>query len=210
LVHKTDERAHIVANWYNHVKGTIRVPYVDRVVGETLSMSYEYHQENWFNKNHFHGIGLIQDALEKMKNVPVIEHLHAGVYKDRIRKHAEDSKEQNLMVVANKLRDIELVQSFSHGDFGITNMLFDGSEMILIDPIPDVFGCTKIDAAKFIASLYINDYDDDIIERCTKSMIVFNDIDEEDFRVLIASEMTRIYKYHSDKKLIITCVNKVI
>ena len=88
-------------------------------------------------------------------------------------------------------------------------MLFNNGKLFLIDPIPNVFGCTELDAAKFIASLHINKYSKDIINMSKKSMKAFNNINDTTFDILICSEIIRVYRYHPNKQFILECVYNV-
>ena len=208
MVHKHDKNAHMVREWYNTVKG-VNVPHVDRIVGETISMKYIKHDKDFFKNNIFVALGLIQETLMHLKNNKVQDELDFDSYRKRIEEHANNSSKVSLQLNANSLKNIKLKRSFSHGDFGITNMLFNDKKLYMIDPIPNVFGCLELDAAKFIASLYINKYSVDQINFAKRMMIAFTSIPAAHFNSLVAAEITRIYKYHPDKQFIMECFNNV-
>ena len=86
-------------------------------------------------------------------------------------------------------------------------MLFKHDELYLIDPILDTFGCTELDVAKFIASLYINQYDD-MTCLAMRALCAYNNFDEEDINILVKSEIIRVYKYHPDKQFILNKVQQ--
>lgn len=207
MVHKKDANAHRVRAWYNNTKN-VNLPKIDRVVGDIITMQYIDHDKSFFKDNLFIALGLIQDTLVKLKSNQVTNGQTFSSYVDRIESHVEGSNVAFFREVLEKLKSIELSVSYSHGDFGITNMLFNDGKLFLIDPIPNVFGCTELDAAKFIASLYINKYPKDIIEVAKKSMKAFNDIGDK-FTILIAAEIIRVYRYHPDKQFILECVHNV-
>ena len=209
MVHKQDKNAHIVRSWYDSASSIgLNVPTVDRIVGDVITMSHIDHQKNFFKENPYVAIGLIQNSLETMKSAKAQDDLTYDSYVKRIQEHAHASGKVTMQMNAVKIRNHELTRSFSHGDFGITNMLFN-NKLYLIDPIPNVFGCTELDAAKFIASLYINKYDMGLINKSTDAMCAFNSIDKSVFKSLIAAEITRVYKYHPDKEFIMGCFNNV-
>ena len=210
MVHKQDKNVHIVHSWYNSVQG-INVPFIDRVVGDTITMEYIDHDKNFFKHNFYIAIGLIQDTLNSLRtNLAPIDNLTFDDYCHRIMDHAKASEQDRFIEVAKMIFEFKLNRSFSHGDFGITNMLFTKDQrLFLIDPIPNVFGCTELDAAKFIASLIINRYPEYQISMSMKAMAVYNNIDPVVFKYLVASEIIRVYKYHSDKTFITECVEYV-
>ena len=129
-------------------------------------------------------------------------------YKTRIVKHNELANGLFSEVVYS-LGQYNLDQSFSHGDFGITNFLFNEHKLCLIDPIPDMFGCTELDAAIFCASLWINKYKPEVCDLALNAMSVYNNIKMVKFRTLVAAEMVRVYKYHPNKNFIEECVSDV-
>lgn len=209
FVHKQDKNAHLVREWYAKAVG-INTPKIDRIVGDTITMQYIEHNKNYFNDNIYMALGMIQTALTDMKSIPVPDDLEYMSYVKRIEEHANNSGRITMQMNANVIRSYAFKRSFSHGDFGITNMLFTSTKSLyLIDPIPNVFGCTEIDAAKFIASLYINKYDKEKIDICKRSICAFLPIRVSMLNALTAAEITRIYKYHPDKRFVMECFNEV-
>lgn len=209
FVHKLDKNAHIVRAWYEKVEN-INVPTVNRVVGDTITMDYIPHDKDFFEKNTYVALGLIQEALDNLKKNKVPDNdLTYDSYVKRIEDHAELSGLQYFKTLAQRLKFFQVEKSFSHGDFGITNMLFNNKSMFLIDPIPNVFGCTELDAAKFIASLMINEYQPALVDMCKNTMMLYNNIGAYEFTSLIASEIIRVYKYHPNKEFIVECVRNV-
>ncbi len=211
MVHKQDKNAHAVRAWYDSVFG-INVPLIDRVVGDTITMEYIEHDKQFFKNNMYIALGLIQDTLSSLRACPVPnDGLEYKDYCYRIMDHAEASGQQQFIDVAKKITEYSLNRSFSHGDFGITNMLFTKDQyLFLIDPIPNVFGCSELDAAKFVASLYINKYPPHTRTTAFKAMAIYNNINMEMLTNLVASEVIRVYKYHPNKEFIIGCVENVL
>ena len=208
LVHKTDANSHAVHQFFLDTQAVTCVPHVERVVGETITMEYINHNKDYFKDNHFIALGLIQDTLEKYKTLPIKKEYNFVSYKTRIVKHNELANGLFSEVVYS-LGQYNLDQSFSHGDFGITNFLFNEHKLCLIDPIPDMFGCTELDAAKFCASLWINKYKPEVCDLALNAMSVYNNIKMTKFRTLVAAEMVRVYKYHPNKNFIEECVSDV-
>ena len=208
LVHKQDKNAHLVHRWYKQAEG-VNTPRIERVVGETITMEYIPHDKKFFEKNLYVALGLIQQTLETLKKNTHVDDLTWDSYVARIKDHVLASNQPYFSDVTQKLNWFRLKRTFSHGDFGITNMLFHENHLFMIDPIPNVFGCVELDAAKFIASLVINKYPEDVVETSKRAMITYNNIDYADFHVLIASEIIRVYKYHPDKQFILECVHNV-
>lgn len=208
MVHKKDPNAHKVRAWYDNTK-SVNLPKIDRVVGDIITMEYVKHDVNFFRDNVFIALGLIQDTLAKLKTNVVNNDQTFSDYIDRIETHVEASNVAYFKEILERLQFIKLEPSYAHGDFGITNMLFNDGKLFLIDPIPNVFGCTELDAAKFIASLYINNYPIEIINVAKKSMKAFNNICDATFTILIATEIIRVYRYHPNKQFILECVHNV-
>jgi hypothetical protein len=210
VVHKQDPNAHATREWFEKSKIIqIKTPKIHRVVGETITMDYVQHEEDYFEMNFHMALAIVQTQLEKMKGLKPTDKIDYSTYVNRIKEHANNSNQELLIENAARLDAFELKQSFSHGDFGIKNMLFNNCDVTLIDPICGVFGCTKIDAAKFIASLVINQYNYDLIKKSFVYMALTNDINKNILLVLTAAEITRVYKYHPSKDFIMECVNYV-
>ena len=215
LVHKTDKRAHDVVEWFKVVK-TIRVsvPQVERVVGETITMKYVEHDKDFFKNNPLRALALIQETLDKFKKIEYKDKANFQTYRNRIREHIESCDIEQDVLYALVWEELDNSfwpeESFSHGDFGITNMLFnENHHLTLIDPIPEVFGCTELDIAKFIASLYINEYDKEIIDLSLRVLCTYNNLREDDINILVRCELTRVIKYHPNKEFIIGLIQDV-
>ncbi len=209
-VHKTDKNAHKVNEWYSQVKNYINTPEVLRLVGETLTIEYIQHDKSFFKNNFHRAIGIIQESLEDLKEIDSPEDsLEFSDYVARIYSHSDISGESYFNTICDSLKYLNLKRSFSHGDFGVTNMLFKSETLYLIDPIPDVFGCTEIDAAKFCASLIVNQYDNDIVNNSISTLSMFNSINQTDFKILIAAELIRVFKYHPNNQIISKAVKNI-
>jgi capsule biosynthesis phosphatase len=204
-VHKTADNSHEVAKWLKYAANFIKVPTVERVVGNTISMQFIENDKDFFRNNHYLGLGLVQDTLEKMKRADFyIKSYSFKDYIERIKKHVAASGEKTFEPIISRLEEMKpMRQGFSHGDFGITNCLFCEKELYLIDPIPDCFGSSEIDSAKFCASLLINKYPIDIFNYSFNSLVQYNSIHAIDFTNLVLSEIIRVYKYHPDKNFIL-------
>lgn len=209
-VHKNDKNAHKVNEWYTQAKNYVNTPEVLRLVGETLTIEYIEHDKSFFKNNFHRAIGIVQESLEEMREIDTPEDSFTFAdYVARIYSHSDISGEPYFSTVCGALKQLDFKRSFSHGDFGVTNLLFKGDRLYLIDPIPDVFGCTEIDAAKFCASLMVNQYDKDIVDNTISTMSVFNSINQTDFRILIAAELIRVFKYHPKNKIISEAVKSI-
>jgi len=209
FVHKTDNNAHEVRKWFDKVKEYLNIPKIDRVIGNTITMEYIEHDKGFFNNNPFVAIGLIQQTLEQMKHEELSHKYGWDSYVDRINEHASNaSYPDDWNKIVSSLSQMSLKESFSHGDFGITNFLFSENNLYIIDPIPNMFGCVELDAAKFVASLYVNSYDKKYIDYAFSAMIAYNKMLPNEFKHLIASQLIRIYKYHPNKEFIKECVNE--
>lgn len=211
LVHKTDSNAHEVAKWFKTVcqNTVLNVPSIERVVGDTITMEYIEHSEDFFELNLYLALGLIQETLKEMKKLPVEHEYDFNSYIYRIEDHAQLANRPTFDKVVEALHTMNFEPSFSHGDFGIKNMLFSNKELYLIDPIPNMFGCTELDAAKLCASLIINKYDSDIVQLTLETMSIYNNISYDNLCVLTCAEMIRVYKYHPNKNFILECVKNV-
>ena len=211
VVHKQDPNAHETREWFEK-SGLVKIktPKIHRVVGDTITMDYIDHEEDYFTSNFHMALAIIQTQLERMKVLkPRVDDLEYESYIKRIEEHANNSGKAKLISNAGMLRKYDLKRSFSHGDFGIKNMLFKNCDMHLIDPICGVFGCTELDAAKFIASLVINKYDDKLVSKSIDYMAMANDINKDMLVTLAAAEVTRVYKYHPNKDFIMECFDNV-
>lgn len=210
VVHKQDKAAHATRDWFELAKIVqIKTPEIHRIVGETITMDYIDHDEDFFFENFYVALGLIQSELLKMQGLKVHDELKFSTYINRIFEHADLAGLDSLWHIAENLKKYQLKRSFSHGDFGIKNMLFKDHELYLIDPICNVFGCIELDIAKFCASLLINNYPQKYFNKSVDILSVANDIDKHMLLDLIRAEITRVYKYHPDKNFIMECIKNV-
>ena len=215
LVHKTDAKSHEVNEWFEVVKKAgVSVPNVERVVGETMTMEYIEHDNTYFYRMPHRALALVQENLEKLKKIEYTGNPRKfTTYMERIREHINDCEIEQDVLWALVWDELKLSfwpeESFSHGDFGITNMLFEEDHLTLIDPIPDVFGCLELDIAKFIASLYINKAGADLIDLARRTLCTYNKLKETDINILVRCELTRVIKYHHDKEFIIGLIQDV-
>lgn len=214
VVHKQDPAAHATREWFEQAEiAMVKVPEIHRVVGNTITMDYIDNDEDYFETNFHMALGIIQTQLDKLKGLRVKDNLKFLSYIQRIEEHANNAYNHGGSTIfkenAEKLHSFDLQRSFSHGDFGIKNMLFKKCDVTLIDPICGVFGCTELDAAKFVASLIINQYDMEEVIKSFKYMALANDINKNVLKVLVAAEITRVYKYHPSKDFIMECMNNV-
>jgi capsule biosynthesis phosphatase len=212
LVHKTASNAHEVAKWYKETGSAVRTPEIHRVVGDTLTMDYIEHDEDFFKHSPYKALAMIQEALDEFGEIPVTKKfLTFDDYIARIVGHVQLAKLDMFNDVVERLANIELDYGYCHGDFGIKNMLFNQYDMYLIDPIPNVFGCRELDIAKFIASLIINKYSPTEQDLAINTLLAYNHwIDKSDLLTLTAAEIVRVYKYHPDKDFIIQCVDDLL
>lgn len=213
FVYKTSSNSKEVQVWYKTVEKLIHTPKVRSVIGETITLEYINHDPNYFNNHFYAAIGLVIDGLERLKILNISEKLSYQSYVERIQKKINNlpfSIPKNFMANLNKLK---LEQSFAHGDYGITNILFYQNLLYMIDPIPSgVFGCTSIDAGKFCASLYINKYNTKICQTAERMMEQYCQLSSEQMRCLVLAEIIRVYEYHENKtfmkKLILEMLQK--
>ena len=210
VVHKQDPNAHATNEWFNEAFCVgIDVPIIHRIVGETITMDYIEHNEKFFMSDFHVALGMIQTQLENMKRLKPLDDTNFQSYINRIKDHAVASGQAGLIDKADLLNSFSLNRSFSHGDFGIKNMLFKDHRLYLIDPICNVFGCTELDVAKFCASLYINQYHPEYILKSIDILAASNYINKPMLLALIRAEITRVYKYHPDKSFIMECFENV-
>ena len=112
---------------------------------------------------------------------------------------------EEFQFITQSLGELHFEQTFSHGDFGVKNLLYTtyfNPTLYIIDPIPGVFGCTELDAAKLVASLMNNVYSPSVIKNTKAALCAYNNISELHMNILIASVIMRIYKYAPDKEWI--------
>jgi|TARA_A200000159_G_scaffold67754_1_gene62702 capsule biosynthesis phosphatase len=213
VVHKQDNNAHQTRDWFERAeKIGIKTPAIHRVVGETITMDYIDHDENFFKENFWMALATVQTQLDKMKSLKPVNnksYITFSSYIDRIEEHAKNSGQKKLMDVASSLNKYKIKRGYSHGDFGIKNILFNNCDAHLIDPICDVFGSTELDAAKFCASLLINKYPKKLFGRSLNYLAMANDINRDMLISLVAAEVTRVYKYHPNKDFIMECIDNV-
>ena len=211
VVHKTATNAHEAAKWLKETGNIINTPTIHRVVGDTITMDYIPNDPNYFEENPYKALAMIQESLDSFKTIKQTNLLTFDDYIARILGHAKLANLESFNEVIEKLASIELDYGYCHGDFGIKNMLFNEDKLFLIDPIPNVFGCCELDIAKFIASLMINSYSQHEQDLAINTMLAYNShIKKHELLALVAAEVIRVYKYHSDKDFILHIVDGVL
>ena len=211
LVHKTAKNAHEAAAWYQLFQDVVNTPTIHRVVGDTLTMDYIDHDEEFFNHSPYKALAMVQESLDAFNEIPRNNKLLTfDDYIARIVGHVQLANLDSFNDIIEKMANIQLQYGNCHGDFGIKNMLFNEDSMHLIDPIPNVFGCRELDIAKFIASLLINRYSTELQDLSINTLLAYNpQIERNTLLILTAAEIIRVYKYHPDKDFIIQCVNDI-
>jgi capsule biosynthesis phosphatase len=224
LVFKEDDNAFAVESWYGAASAytDLNVPNVERVVGKTLTLQYIQHDNNFFHTNVYRSLGIVCETLNAMKQVvdyPKENNPDFDSYANNIISHIMTKCMGHSLNIVSQLMDIDkkgllTKGKFYHGDFSITNMLFQGNDLFLIDPIPHKFGCPELDAAKFLASLLIFSSTDNAFGHeydIAKSMILATlpALTGDDLNVLIGCEIIRVYKYSKDKSRIEQSFNYV-
>jgi capsule biosynthesis phosphatase len=210
LVHKTASNAHEVAKWYKQTGSAVYTPEIHRVVGDTITMDYIEHDEEFFKHSPYKALAMIQEALDEFGHIPTKKFLTFDDYIARIVGHVQLADVPVFNDIVERMANINLEYGYCHGDFGIKNMLFNEHNMYLIDPIPNVFGCRELDIAKFIASLLINRYNIELQDLSINTLLAYNpQIERNTLIILTAAEIIRVYKYHPDKDFIIQCVNDI-
>jgi len=210
LVHKTASNAHEVAKWYKETGSAVMTPEIHRVVGDTITMDYIDHDEEFFKHSPYKALAMIQEALDEFGHIPTKKFLTFDDYIARIVGHVQLADVPVFNDIVERMANINLEYGYCHGDFGVKNMLFTEHNMHLIDPIPNVFGCRELDIAKFIASLLINRYNIELQDLSINTLLAYNpQIERNTLIILTAAEIIRVYKYHPDKDFIIQCVNDI-
>ena len=210
FVHKTSENSNDVKVWYETVNKKINVPKVRSVVGETITLEYINHDKNYFKNNFYVAMGLVEDGLERLKKIKAKQKF---VFNDYVKRVSAQSKKLPFKFsydIIAELKALELKQSFAHGDYGVTNLLFKKNQMYMIDPLTHTFGCTEIDAGKFVASLYINKYSEKICKDANKILADYCKLSKEQLKYIVLCEVIRVYKYHDDKKFMKKIIKKLI
>jgi len=210
LVYKQDPRAHIVRSWYEYSRDWLNVPNVNSVIGDTIVMDYIHHNTHTLYIREPIALGLIQESLVHMKQLMPMNTATYDTYINRIHDHYKLSRNIEFESIYTDLLKYNLTPSFAHGDFSVMNMLFTSDmRLFLIDPIPDVFGCTELDIAKFIASLHLQRYRLKTINRIRGYMIQYNELDMNQLNAFVRAELLRVYKYHPNKQFIVECIRNV-
>jgi len=207
FVHKDDPHANDTIKWFEKANSIgLNVPRIKKLIGSTITMDYIEHDKDFFTKRPYLALGLIQEVLSKMgRNLPLYDK-DFGSYVDRIKQKISNINDEYLTQTGEELlillnaTDNKHRLYLNHGDFGITNMLFTpGKELYLIDPIPYTFGSLELDVAKFCASLIVNRYPADLYSTSLHILSDFIGINVQAIKILIMSELYRIYPYHPDK-----------
>lgn len=208
-VHKTQDNAHEVVKWYTTVNKSMNVPAVYRVVGNTISMEHIEFDKDYFQYNTLVGLAKIQETLKILKKFPSP---NRGTFKDytaRVHTHAKNCSSKVISSLLAELETLEVIPTFSHGDFSVSNILFKDEEVYLIDPIPQVYGSIELDVAKFCASLYFSGFNSSTIKTCENVLSCYNNIPMRKLHLLICSELLRVHTYHPNKSFIVNIIENV-
>lgn len=217
FVYKEDSRVQDSLIWFKEANRIgLDVPHVHHVIGNTMTMDYIAHDER-FVRDHLNiALGLVMEALDKMIWInpdSTRKRYNFSSYIEKIKGHLDLMKESNPQLYEycykkfmdgllqdDRMKKYDIISLCSHGDFGVKNLLFtDDRRMFIIDPIIDCYTSVQLDAAKFCASLLINDYDDIDYCKSVNMLATHAEMYRSDFSLLIFSELIRVYKYHPDK-----------
>lgn len=205
-VYKTASNTHSVVSWYEKAKEYgFNVPKIYSVIGDTIKM------EKLPDRG---GDCFFKKALNICKEFSQYPKFHSGTLKHMyVNRCFSRIKDDNLydekfltIVLQYAAEGAAQYQSFSHGDFSHSNILFNKDIVYLIDPIndPTLLSSWIIDLAKLYMSIHLDFGNEDhrlsqIIDFCSE-----NKISMEVILANVVGHYCRVYPYaNEDKKTII-------
>jgi hypothetical protein len=176
--------------WYSHASEFV-------TTAEVLSYDRDTITTRHIQGTAFDNPNLSVLVLSKFKNQPPISEANFNSYIDRIKSHSLKNKNLvNVTSLVDRLKDMDVPNTFNHGDFSVDNMIQTKSELILIDPIfsPNLFQSYYLDIAKHLFTILYYNLDYDLYDKCLKAYIELG-IKESEIDILICSESIRVSTY---------------
>lgn len=202
-VYKTAKNTKSVIEWYTYASPHYNVPKIYSVIGDTIKME---------NLEEFAGcFSRILEVCYSFRNLPK---MHVGLlptrYVDRCLHRISDTLRTQTSINLTLLENIlyyaasTVPQSFSHGDFSVSNIMSDksGHSVYLIDPIndPTLLSSWVVDLAKLYMSIGFEFSDTD--ERIKKiELFAFEKgIPLDLLRAHEIGHLCRVYPYADDTR----------
>lgn len=175
--------------WYKRAdKLSIKTPGVLFYDNDTISTNFV---DGEICKN----FDLIKSVLKTFQNEVCDNGLNFNSYIQRIENHLlKNEKIIGGNILLDKLKTIQVPQTFNHGDFSVFNMLELNNELYLIDPIfnKNLFQSYYLDIAKHLFSILYYLFDYELYMFFKKQYINDFDLNPSALDILIASESVRV------------------
>lgn len=189
-------------NWYKFASKIINT-------AEVLSYDRDTITTKYIRGETFNNPDLSINILNKFKNEPSLSNASFYSYIERIESHASQNSDLiNVETLVKYLKKLNVPNTFNHGDFSIENMIQNGADLYLIDPIfsPKLFQSYYLDAAKHLFSILYYNLDYDLYKKCLSSYLSLG-IPKSAIEILMCSESIRVCTY---KKSMTSISNNLI
>jgi hypothetical protein len=178
--------------WYESYQNKMIIPKVLRCTNKELVMEFIKRDEDL-------NLDDILDLIHVYKKYPKLNDLNFSNYIDNIRNHLSKNKSiSNGNILIDKLEQLNIKPTFSHGDLSVMNIIPTKLGLRLIDPLYSTtkFGSYELDIAKLCFSFKF--YKNDAASfKYVKDKSAINYID-----VLIAAESVRVASYKEEYNFI--------
>lgn len=181
---KTGKTVLSEVRWYDHYQDKRDIPKILSFSPESMTMEY-------IERDADLNIYSVSEMIEKYRMYKPINTLPFEAYIDRIKYHLYNNTITGGSKLLNKLAEIDLPPTFSHGDLSLINIIPTSKGMKLIDPLyGDNFGNYLLDYAKLLFSLKF--FNNDVA-----NFHLLNDLVKAPIMpVMIASESVRVATYN--------------
>lgn len=179
--------------WFEHANNIgIITPKIYHTDIDTITLSY-------INGKYSIDYKLNNQLLKIFQKASPTNNLEYNSYIDRIQRHIENNKAiLNKEKILTKLKLFNVEPTFNHGDYSITNLIYDGNIVLPIDPIHNekTFQSYEIDIAKNLFSILFYLQDAALYKESLLFYSLEYGIAENKLKTLIAAESIRVATYN--------------
>lgn len=179
------------AKWYKIASNYFTVPKIHSVIGNTICLEYIEKQKKL---NIFDALSII----DKMKFIPYPP-IMFSTYIERIKGHLQNinfielkNKESFINILTSNSEEYNKNISFCHGDFSLDNLISNGNNIYMIDPIyiDNMYSSWILDAGKLAYSLKLHNMTDEY-------NILYNNFNRihKLIKIIELTHFIRVWKY---------------
>jgi len=191
--------------WFNHAK-KLGVCTPDILTYDVNTISMTYHEPV---QSYTRDINKLIQTLTTFKNNKPLNNALIDTYKQRIQNYITNNNIINKSKFLDKVSNINIPNTFNHGDFSTKNILQKHDGVFFIDPIFrfNLYQSYQIDIAKYLFTVLFFEKDYHLYELSRSQFTLAFKIDKHQLDILIACESLRVA---NRRKQLLDIVNNLV